>query len=147
MWKVRRRAPPWMEWIRKPRLVLSWISFPQRSVWARKSCAVSKAANKNPQTRTGEAANKNVVSFVVHSAAPIPQRGLIDTGSFVSILTVPNFNRGAFQTGALLRPYQNDLCAAFGTTIKTFGMAERLSFRFGGYELETKFVVVAEIMG
>ena len=80
-------------------------------------------------------------------AAPIPLRGLIDTGSGVSILTFSAFNRVAVQTGAVLKPYQFDLYAANGKTKKTFGLAEHVHFQLGGYELETKFVVVDDAMG
>ena len=46
-----------------------------------------------------------VVSFVVLDAAPVPLRGLIDTGSGVFILTFSAYNRIAVRTGKLLRPY------------------------------------------
>ena len=46
----------------------------------------------------------------------------------------------------LLRPYRIDLYAANGKTIKTFGMTERVGFKFGGYELETNFVVGDDAM-
>ena len=88
-----------------------------------------------------------VVSFVVPQAAPIPLRGLVDTGSGVSIVTFPAFNRIAAQTGTVLKPYQNDLYAANGKTIKTFGLAEQIRFQLGGYQLETNFVVVDDAMG
>ena len=80
-------------------------------------------------------------------AAPIPLRGLIDTGSGVSILTFSAFHRVAVQTGAVLKPYQIDLYSANGETIKTFGMAERVRFQLGGYELKTNIVVVDDAMG
>ena len=86
------------------------------------------------------------LSFVVPHAAPIPLHVLVDTGSGVSILKFSTFNRvvqrGAVQIGAMLKPYQIDLYAANGTTIKTFGMAEHVRFQLGDYELETNFVVV-----
>ena len=88
-----------------------------------------------------------VVSFVVPQVAPIPLRGLVDTGSGVSILTISAFNRIAAQTGTVLKPYQNDLYAANGKTIKTFGLAEQIRFQLGGNELETNFVVVDDAMG
>ena len=66
-----------------------------------------------------------MVSFVVPDAAPVPLRGLIDTGSGVSILTFSAYNRIAVRTGTLLRPYGIDLYAANGKTIKTFGLAEK----------------------
>ena len=47
----------------------------------------------------------------------------------------------------MLKPYQIDLYAANGKTIKTFGMAERVCFQLGGYELETNSVVVDDAMG
>ena len=42
-----------------------------------------------------------VVSFVVPEANPVPLRGLIDTGSGVSIWTFSAFNRVAVQTGVV----------------------------------------------
>ena len=110
-----------------------------------------KCYNINHQEPTGEARIDEraslVVSFVVPHAAPIPLRGLVDTGSGVSILTFSAFNRVAARTGAVLKPYQIDLYAANGKTIKTFGLAEQIRFQLGGYELETNFVVVDDAMG
>ena len=110
-----------------------------------------KCYNINHQEPTGEARIDEraslVVSFVVPHAAPIPLRGLVDTGSGVSILTFSAFNRVAAQTGTVLKPYQVDLYAANGKTIKTYGLAERINFQLGGYELETNFVVVDDAMG
>ena len=84
-----------------------------------------KCYNINHQEPTGKARIDEraslVVSFVVLHAAPIPLRGLVDTGSGVSILTFSAFNRVAVRTGAVLKPYQVDLYAANGKTIKTFG--------------------------
>ena len=71
----------------------------------------------------------------------------MDTGSGVSILTFSALNRVAAQTGTVLKPYQVDLYAANGKTMKTYGLAERIHFQLGGYELETKFVVVDDAMG
>ena len=53
----------------------------------------------------------------------------------------------AARTGTVLKPYQIDLYAANGKTIKTFGLAEQIRFQLGGYELETNFVVVDDAMG
>ena len=110
-----------------------------------------KCYNINHQEPTEEARIDEraslVVSFVVPHAAPIPLRGLVDTGSGVSILTFSAFNRVAARTGAVLKPYQIDLYAANGKTIKTFGLAEQVRFQLGGYELETNFVVVDDAMG
>ena len=110
-----------------------------------------KCYNKNHQEPIGEARIDEraslVVSFVVPQAAPIPLRGLVDTGSGVSILTFSAFNCIAFQTGTVLKPYQIDLYAAKCKTIKTFGLAEQIRFQLGGYELETNFVVVDDAMG
>ena len=110
-----------------------------------------KCYNINHQEPTGEARIDEraslVVSFVVPHAAPIPLRGLVNTGSGVSILTFSAFNRVAARTGAVLKPYQIDLYAANGKTIKTFGLAEQVRFQLGGYELETNFVVVDDAMG
>ena len=110
-----------------------------------------KCYNINHQEPTGEARIDEraslVVSFVVPHAAPIPLRGLVDSGSGVSILTFSAFNRVAAQTGTVLKPYQVDLYAANGKTIKTYGLAERIHFQLGGYELETNFVVVDDAMG
>ena len=98
------------------------------------------------EARIGERASL-VVSFVVPDSAPVSLRGLIDTGSGVSILTFSAYNRIAVRTGALLRPYGIDLYAENGKTIKTFGLAEKIKFQLGGYELETNFVVVDDAMG
>ena len=110
-----------------------------------------KCYNINHQEPTCEARIDQraslVVSFVVPQAAPIPLRGLIDTGSGVSILTFSAFNRVAAQTGTVLKPYRIDLYAANGKTIKTFGLAEQIRFQLEGYELETNFVVVDDTMG
>ena len=110
-----------------------------------------KCYNINHQEPTGEARIDEraslVVSFVVPHAAPIPLRGLVDTGSGVSLLTFAAFNRVAARTGTVLKPYQVDLYAANGKTIKTFGLAEQIHFQLGGYELETNFVVLDDAMG
>ena len=110
-----------------------------------------KCYNINHQEPTGEARIDEraslVVSFVVPQAAPIPLRGLVDTGSGVSILTFSAFNRIASQTGTVLKPYQIDLYAANGKTFKTFGLAGQIRFQLGGYQLETNFVVVDNAMG
>ena len=110
-----------------------------------------KCFNINHQEPTGEARRDEraslVVSFVVPQAAPIPLRGLVDTGSGVSILTFSAFSRIAAQTGTVPKPYQIDLYAANGKTIKTFGLAEQIRFQLGGYQLETNFVVVDDAMG
>ena len=110
-----------------------------------------KCYNINHQEPTGEERIDEraslVVCFVVPHAAPIPLRGLVDTGSGVSILTFSAFNRVAAQTGTVLKPYQIDLYAANGKTMKTYGLAERIHFQLGGYELETNFVVVDDAMG
>ena len=77
-----------------------------------------KCYNISRQERSGEARidvrASLVISFVLLHAAPIPLRGLVDTGSGVSILTYSAFNRVAVQTGAMLKPYQIDLYAANG---------------------------------
>ena len=110
-----------------------------------------KSYSIDHQEPTGEARIAEraslVVFFVVPHAAPIPLRGLVDTGSGVSILTFSAFNRVAAQTGTVLKLYQVDLYAANGKTIKTYGLAERIIFQLGGYELETNFVVVDDAMG
>ena len=110
-----------------------------------------KCYNIIHQEPTGEARIDEraslVVSFVVPQAAPIPLRGLVDTGSGVSILTFSAFNRIGAQTGTVLKPYQIDLYAANGKTIETFGLAEQIRFQLGGYQLETNFVVVDDAMG
>ena len=77
----------------------------------------------------------------------MPLKGLIDTGSSVSILAFFAYNKLAAQTGAVPKPYGIDLYAANGKTIKTFGLAEKIIFQRGGYELETNFVVVDDAMG
>ena len=109
-----------------------------------------KCYDINHQEPTGEARIDEraslVVSFVVPQVAPIPLRGLVDTSSGVS-MTFSGLNRIAAQTGTVLKPYQIDLYAANGKTIKTFGLAEQIRFQLGGYELENKFVVVDDAMG
>ena len=101
-----------------------------------------KCYNINHQEPTGEARIDEraslVISFVVPQAAPIPLRGLVDTGSGVSILTFSAFNRIAAQTGTVLKPYQIDLYAANGKTIKTFGLPEQILFQLGGYQLSSE---------
>ena len=72
---------------------------------------------------------------------------MVDTGSGVSIMSFSAFNRVALQTGVALQPHQTDLYAANGKTIKKFGIAERVRFQLGGYELETNFVVVDDAHG
>ena len=106
--------------------------------------------NQSPDTHrlsTKRRACVVVMSFIVPHVAPILLRGLIDTGSGVSILTFSTFNRVAVQTGAVLKPYQIDLYIANGKTVETFGLTERVRFQLGGYELETNFVVVDDAMG
>ena len=88
-----------------------------------------------------------VVSVAVPDANPIPLRGMVDTGSGVSIMSFSAFNRVALRTGVALQPYRIDLFAANGKTMKTFGIAERVRFQLGGYELETNFVVVDDAHG
>ena len=110
-----------------------------------------KSYNINREEPTGEARIDEraslVVSFIIPEATPIPLRGLVDTGSGVSILSFSAFNRIAVQTGDVLRPCRIDFYAANGKTIKTFGMMERVRFQLGGYELQTNFVVVDDAMG
>ena len=106
--------------------------------------------NIERQEPTGEARIDEraslVVSFVIPDAAPLPLKGLIDTGSGVSILTFSAYNRLAVQTGSFLKPCGVDLYAANGKAIKTFGIAEGIRFQ-GGYELGTNFVVVDDALG
>ena len=85
-----------------------------------------------------------VESFVVPDAASVPLRGLIDTGSGVSILTFSVNNRLAMHTGTILPPYGFDLYVANRKTIKIFG---KVKLQLGGYEMETNFVVVDDAMG
>ena len=72
---------------------------------------------------------------------------MVDTGSGVSIMTLSVFNRVSLQTNVALQPHRNDLYAANGRTIKTFGIAECVRFQLGGCELGTKFVVVDDALG
>ena len=88
-----------------------------------------------------------VVSFTIQDAAPTPLRGRIVTGSGVFILTFSTYNRLAVHSGTLLRPYDVDLYAANGKTIKTVGLAENVPFQLGGSELETNFVIVDDAVG
>ena len=98
------------------------------------------------QDTTGEARIDKraslVVSFSIPDAAPMPLKGLIDTGSGVSILTFSAYNELV-----VLKPYGIDLYAANGKAIKTFGLAKKIKFQLGGYELETNFVLVDDAMG
>ena len=109
----------------------------------------AKMLQHQPPRSTGEARIDERASLVVSFVVPhgVPLRGLVDTGSGVPILTFSAFNRVAARTGTVLKPYQVDLYAANGKTIKTFGLAERVRFQLGGYELETNFVVVEDAMG
>ena len=70
-----------------------------------------KCYNINRHEPTGEARiDENaslVVSFMIPEAAPIPLRGLVDTGSGVSILSFSASNRIAVQTSAVRRPYRD----------------------------------------
>ena len=79
-------------------------------------------------------------------ASPIPLKGMIVTGSGVSIIAFSAFNRVALQTGVALQPYRIDLHAASGKTMKTFRIAERVH-SIGGYELYTNFVSVDDAHG
>ena len=69
-----------------------------------------------------------VVSFAVTDVNPISLRGMVDTGSGVSIMSFSAFNRVALQTSVALQPYRIGLNAANWKTIKTFGIAERVRF-------------------
>ena len=107
--------------------------------------------NISKQEPTGEARIDErvslVVFFAVSDANHIPLRGIVDTGSGVSIMTFTAFNRVSLQTNVLLQPHRIGLYAANGRTIKTFGIAERVRFQLGGYEHETSFVVVDDALG
>ena len=65
--------------------------------------------NIDQQEPTGEARIDQraslVVSFTIPDAAPMPSRGLIDTGLGVSILIFSPYNKLAVRTGSALRPY------------------------------------------
>ena len=104
-------------------------------------CYSSSKQEPTGEARIDERASL-VVSFAVPNANPIPLRGMVDTGSGVSILSFSAFNRVDLQTGVALQPHQIDLYAANGKTIKTFGIAERVRFQLGRYELETNLVLV-----
>ena len=80
-----------------------------------------------------------VVSFAVPDDNPIPERGMVDMGSSRSIMTFSAFNPVALQKGIALQPHRIELYAATGTTIKTFGIAERVRFQLGGNEVETNY--------
>ena len=112
--------------------------FPPRiSIGPQKlKCYIINRQKPTGETRIDERASL-VVSFIMPDAAPIPLRGLVDTGSGVSILSFSAFNRIAVQIGAVFCPYKIDLYAANGKTIKTFGIVERVRFQLGGYELQT----------
>ena len=59
-----------------------------------------------------------VVSFAMPDANPIPLRGMVDTGSGVSIMTFSAFNRVSLQTNVALQPLRSDLYCGNGRTIK-----------------------------
>ena len=103
------------------------------------------------QEPTGEARIEErsslVVSFAVPDANPFPLRGMVNTGSGVSVMTFSAFNCVALQTSVALQPHRIDLYAANGKTIKTFGIADHLRFQLSGYQLETNFVVVHDAHG
>ena len=109
-----------------------------------------KCFNISREVPTGEARIDEraslVVSFVIPEDPPIPLRVLVDTGSGVSILTSSAFNKIAVQTGAVLCPYRDELYAANGKTIRTYGMVKPVRFQLGGYELTTNFVVLNDAM-
>ena len=103
------------------------------------------------QEPTGEASIDEraslVVSVAVPDANPIPLRGMVVTGSGVSIITFSAFNRVSLHTNVALQPHRIDLYVANGRTMKTFGIADRVRFQLGRYELKTKFVVVDDALG
>ena len=51
-----------------------------------------------------------VVSFAVPDANPVPLRGMVDTGSGVSIMTFSAFNRVALQSGVAPQPPNRLVC-------------------------------------
>ena len=110
---------------------------------------VLKCYNISRQEPTGQARVDEraslVVSFMVPIAAPIQLRGLVYTGSGVSIFTFSDINCIAVQSRVVLKPYQIDLYAANGKTIKT--CVERVRFQLGACEHETNFVVVDDAIG
>ena len=88
-----------------------------------------------------------MVSFAGPDTNSIPLGGIVDTGSGVSIMSFSAFNRVALQTVAALQPHRIDLYMANRKTIKTFGIAERVRFQLGGYDLETNSLVVCDALG
>ena len=99
------------------------------------------------QEPTGEARIDERASLVVPDANTIPLRGMVDTGSGVSIMTFSAFNRVSLHTNVALQPHRIDLYVANGRTMKTFGIADRVRFQLGRFELKTKFVVVDDALG
>ena len=55
-----------------------------------------------------------VVSFAVPDANPIPLRGMVDTGSDVSIMSFSAFNRVALRTGVALQPIESTCMLQMG---------------------------------
>ena len=69
-------------------------------------------------------------------------RGIVDTGSGVSILSLNAYQKIASAHGLSLSPYDIQLYAANGKTINTIGIAENVNF-----QLVTHFIVIADHLG
>ena len=65
-------------------------------------CHIIDTQEPSDEARVDERACSLVVSFVIPDAAPVPLRGLLDTGSGVSIVTFSAYNRIAVHTGKVL---------------------------------------------
>ena len=82
-----------------------------------------------------------------HPQAPVPLRGLVDTGSGVSILSLEAYNAIAPGSTYCIKPYDIHLFAANGSAMQTYGMVENVRFHLAGYELSTNFVIIDDKLG
>ena len=72
---------------------------------------------------------------------------MIDTGSWVSILSLSAYQKIASAHASSLLPYDIQLYAANGKTVNTIGIAENVNFQLGGHTLKTNFIVIADHLG
>ena len=89
----------------------------------------------------------NLVMSFTHPMGPVPLRGLVDTGSGVSILSFQAYTRIALNSTYFIKPYDVQLYAANGSTLQTYGIVENVPFQLASYDLSTNFVIVDDKMG
>ena len=77
----------------------------------------------------------NLAMTFTHPQAPVPLKGLIDTGSGVSILSLEAYNAIALGSTYCIKPYDIYLFAANGSAMQTYGMVKNVRFHLAGYEL------------